>query len=161
MDRIKWYAYTNIEDESIPKDVDLLLTVENCKTNERKVIIAKLIIHKICPGVKGTLTWVGVAPYFFDENKIIAWTNMIKSYQMEEELENIKNNILNAKHKQDEATLAINQLFGLLNEYDINLDSITDAPNADNLSDAINCYITYGEYTIDRLMDEIYKAIQK
>lgn len=75
-------------------------------------------------------------------------------------LELIRNKILEAARKQSEATLAMNQLFGLLNECSIDLDSVTNAPNADNLSDAINCYITYGEYTIDKLIDEIYKAMR-
>ena len=72
----------------------------------------------------------------------------------------IRDKIIESARRQSEATLAMNQLFGLLNECNVDLDSVTNAPNADNLSDAINCYINYGEYTIDRLIDEIYKAMR-
>lgn len=68
--------------------------------------------------------------------------------------------ILEAARIQSEATLAMKQLYKLLNECNIDLQSVTNASNTDDLFDAINRYVVYGEYTIDILMDEIYKAIR-
>ena len=35
----------------------------------------------------------------------------------------------------------------------------SDAENADNLQDAISCYIQYGEYSLDKLRQEIESAL--
>ena len=35
------------------------------------------------------------------------------------------------------------------------------AENADDLEQAINCYIQYGEYSIDELLDEIKQQYKK
>ena len=37
----------------------------------------------------------------------------------------------------------------------------TAAENASNLAEAISCYISYGEYSVDGLMQEIRKAYEE
>lgn len=37
----------------------------------------------------------------------------------------------------------------------------TKAENADNLRDAISCYMQYGEYDVDSLIDEITRAAKQ
>ena len=45
---------------------------------------------------------------------------------------------------------------------DISLDEIPSAAeNADNLEEAIYCYMQYGEYDTDSLWDELQSAVKK
>ena len=42
----------------------------------------------------------------------------------------------------------------------INLDEIvTNAPNADNMLEAIYCYLHYGEYDIDSLLNDLFMNV--
>ena len=72
----------------------------------------------------------------------------------------IRKHIVDAQIKQQEKSKHIYGIFDNLLYLGIsNPDDIpSDAENADNLSDAITCYIDYGEYDIQKIMDEIEKA---
>ena len=66
--------------------------------------------------------------------------------------------IQEAKRAQTSADQALelvyNTIFTLFD--DVNLAEIpTEAENADNLEQAISCYVQYGEYDIEKLVDEI------
>lgn len=63
----------------------------------------------------------------------------------------VRNAYIRAKNKEDE-------LYDLIdNEYhSIDLSDIpTNAENASNLHEAISCYLSYGEYDIDSLWEEL------
>lgn len=67
--------------------------------------------------------------------------------------------IQTAKELQDKASAALDLVYKALDDLGIDpADVKTDAENADNLSEAISCYISYGEYSIDGLMKEIRAA---
>lgn len=64
-----------------------------------------------------------------------------------------------AKELQDKATEAGNLIFNALDDLGIDPAKYsTAAENASNLAEAISCYISYGEYSVDGLMKEIRKA---
>ena len=73
----------------------------------------------------------------------------------EQTLRTIENAIKRAKKKANEAQLAQEQVYALLEDAHVNLDAITQAENSDNLDEAISCYLSYGEYSLDGLMEEI------
>lgn len=67
-----------------------------------------------------------------------------------------------AKRKADAAQEAENAIFRLLEDMCIDADSIpTKAENADNLKEAITCYLSYGEYSMAGIMREIRAAYGK
>lgn len=67
-----------------------------------------------------------------------------------------------AKELQDKASMALNLIYEALDDLGIDSDNVkTDAENADNLRDAISCYVQYGEYSIDGLMKEIRAACKE
>lgn len=61
--------------------------------------------------------------------------------------------IQKARKKSIELNDATQAVFDALSDVDLCVP--TDAENADDLEQAINCYIQYGEYSIDELLDEI------
>lgn len=62
---------------------------------------------------------------------------------------------------KDNATTMVFNLISELND-NVDLEDIaTGAENADNLEEAICCYIDYGEYTIDELIAEITSAVTR
>lgn len=67
--------------------------------------------------------------------------------------------IQKARKKSVELNDATQAVFDALS--DIDLCVPTDAENADDLEQAINCYIQYGEYSIDELLDEIKQQCEK
>lgn len=61
-----------------------------------------------------------------------------------------------AKYKADAAKHAERDLFFLIEEAGLDVTKLhTNAENADNLGDAISCYLSYGEYSSDDIMDEL------
>lgn len=63
----------------------------------------------------------------------------------------VRNAYIRAKNKEDE-------LYDLIdNEYhSLDLSDIpTNAENASNLHEAISCYLSYGEYDVDSLWEEL------
>lgn len=59
-----------------------------------------------------------------------------------------------ADAKEDKIYSYINEAYP-----NILLDSVeTGAENADNLDEAITCYVRYGEYTVNGLVEEFQKA---
>ena len=66
-----------------------------------------------------------------------------------------------AKELQDKATEAEDLIFKALDNLGIDPAKYnTAAENASNLAEAISCYISYGEYSVDGLMKEIRKAYE-
>lgn len=66
-----------------------------------------------------------------------------------------------AKELQDKATKAEDLIFKALDDLGIDPAKYsTAAENASNLAEAISCYISYGEYSVDGLMKEIRKAYE-
>ena len=73
----------------------------------------------------------------------------------------LRKGIETAKELQDKATEAEDLIFKALD--DLGIDPArysTAAENASNLAEAISCYISYGEYSVDGLMKEIRKAYE-
>ena len=73
----------------------------------------------------------------------------------------LRKGIETAKELQDKATEAEDLIFKVLD--DLGIDPArysTAAENASNLAEAISCYISYGEYSVDGLMKEIRKAYE-
>lgn len=67
--------------------------------------------------------------------------------------------IQKARKKSIELNDATQAVFDALSDIDLYVP--TDAENADDLEQAINCYIQYGEYSIDELLDEIKQQCEK
>ena len=66
-----------------------------------------------------------------------------------------------AKELQDKATEAEDLIFKALDDLGIDPAKYnTAAENASNLAEAISCYISYGEYSVDMVMKEIRKAYE-
>lgn len=67
-----------------------------------------------------------------------------------------------AKRKANTAQEAENTLFGLLDDMCIDAESVpTNAENADNLKEAITCYLSYDEYSVAGIMREVRAAYGK
>ena len=67
-----------------------------------------------------------------------------------------------ARRKQAEATEAIAVVFEALEDMCIDADQVSsEAENADNLQQAISCYIDYGEYSVAGIMKEVRGAYGK
>lgn len=75
------------------------------------------------------------------------------------DLKDIRKLIQKARKKNIELDDTIQAIFDALSDIDLNVP--TDAENADDLEQAINCYIQYGEYSIDELLDEIKQQCEK
>lgn len=80
MNAIDWNIYDEIND-MIPKDTDILLTVEHKETKERKVIMSRIISHRISPSAPVHYNWIEPKRYFFDTYKIVAWAHNILPYK--------------------------------------------------------------------------------
>lgn len=67
-----------------------------------------------------------------------------------------------AKRKAKAAQEAENGIFDLLEDMCIDAERVpSEAENADNLKDAITCYLSYGEYSVAGIMREIRAAYGK
>lgn len=75
------------------------------------------------------------------------------------DLKDIRKLIQKARKKSIELNDATQEVFDALSDIDLYVP--TDAENADDLEQAINCYIQYGEYSIDELLDEIKQQCKK
>ena len=67
----------------------------------------------------------------------------------------IKNMIQKAKRAYEKAQEAERVVFQALEAMRIDLDAPTEAENADNLGEAVTCYLCYGEYSLAGLLAEI------
>lgn len=73
----------------------------------------------------------------------------------------LRKGIETAKELQNKATEAEDLIFKVLDDLGIDPAKYnTAAENASNLAEAISCYISYGEYSVDGLMKEIRKAYE-
>ena len=79
----------------------------------------------------------------------------------EQTLRIIENAIKKAKKKADEAQAAEMRVYKLLEDACIDLTGTTEAENADNLEEAIACYLAYDEYSLAGLMAEIREQYGK
>lgn len=75
------------------------------------------------------------------------------------DLKDIRKLIQKARKKSIELNDATQAVFDVLSDIDLNVP--TDAENADDLEQAISCYIQYGEFSIDELLDEIKQQCEK
>lgn len=67
-----------------------------------------------------------------------------------------------AKRKAKAAQLAEDEVFKALQDMCIEPDEIpSEAENADNLQDAITCYLSYDEYSLKGIMHEVRNAYSK
>lgn len=51
----------------------------------------------------------------------------------------------------------LRKVYAILEDMCVDLDVATNAENADNLEQAVNCYVQYGEYNLKGLLSEILK----
>lgn len=73
-------------------------------------------------------------------------------------LEKLLKNARKAQKKADEALIAV---YNAVEDMCIDLDAASGAENADNLNDAVSCYVQYGEYGCKNLLSEIRKQYTK
>lgn len=72
-------------------------------------------------------------------------------------LEEVKKLIQKARTANQKADIALRKVYQAIEDMCIDLNSPTEAENADNLEQAIACYVQYGEYSLHDLMAEIRK----
>lgn len=90
------------------------------------------------------------------------WNDNIAIKNLSEVEKDFKNLLNNARERYKVAQVAEEQLFDYItNSYpDLQLECVsTEAENAENLEEAITCYINYGEYTIDEIWSELKKNV--
>ena len=76
---------------------------------------------------------------------------------------NLLKNLLNrAREAQIKADAAFRSVMQVLDDMCIEPDHVpSNAENADNLEQAITCYIAYGEYSVAEIMREVKEAYGK
>lgn len=79
MAEIKWNDIKCTSPEEIPKDTDLLVTIEDPDGNH-KVVISKYFLHKPFPSAEGYYRWILPKKYEFDGYKVIAWAYMVQPF---------------------------------------------------------------------------------
>lgn len=67
----------------------------------------------------------------------------------------LKKLLQTARKAEQKATEAHNAVYAALYDMCIDLDVPSSAENAENLGDAVSCYIHYGEYSLKSLLKEI------
>lgn len=81
---------------------------------------------------------------------------------IESALKVFKRRLERAKRKAEESAAATSAVFKALEDMCIDADKIkTEAENADNLEEAINCFIQYGEYSVSGIMREVRGAYRE
>ncbi len=78
-----------------------------------------------------------------------------------EELKELKKLINKARHHAIKENELIQDIFKILDDIEIDIEAKTNAENANSLSEAITCHITYGEYDVNSIMKEIKKQISR
>lgn len=80
----------------------------------------------------------------------------------EQALAAFKRRLERAKRKAEESCAAKQAVFAALEDMCIDPSEIpTSAENADNLEEAISCFIDYGEYSVAGIMREVRKAYEE
>lgn len=74
------------------------------------------------------------------------------------QLKELERLIRKAKKAEDKSKDAEANVFALLDTIGIDLDAPSAAENAENIGDAVSCYINYGEYGLTNVMREIREA---
>ena len=78
-----------------------------------------------------------------------------------EKMDVLKDKINFAREASLRAGQAVREVFYMLDRMGIDLSLPTNAENADNLEEAICCYIQYGEYGIENILREIQAASEE
>lgn len=76
-------------------------------------------------------------------------------------LKKIKDNIIKGRELQKKYEKINQDIFSLLDNLNINIEVENNAENADDLEQAINCYMTYGEFSIEGIMNEIQEQLNR
>lgn len=75
---------------------------------------------------------------------------------------NFEKALKSARRKAVAAHKAARYVFDLIDDMSIDADRTpSEAENADNLADAIACYLQYGEFSLPKIMREIRTAYRK
>ena len=69
----------------------------------------------------------------------------------------LKNSLQKARNACKRADEELRKVYNILEDMCIDLDVTTNAENADNLEQAVNCYVQNGEYNLKELVSEIMK----
>jgi hypothetical protein len=67
----------------------------------------------------------------------------------------LKEALQKARKASKKADEELRKVYAILEDMCIDLEVETNAENADDLEQAVNCYVQYGEYTIKGLLKEI------
>lgn len=70
-------------------------------------------------------------------------------------LQEVKKLLQKARKKAQQTAAALREVYDAMEDMCIDLDAPTEAENADTLEHAIDCYVQYGEYSLNGLMKEI------
>lgn len=73
----------------------------------------------------------------------------------------LKKKIQKARNADKKAEKAMCEVYHVLEDMGIDLETHSNAENATTLEEAINCYIQYGEYGLKNLMREIREVYCK
>ena len=68
---------------------------------------------------------------------------------------------LKARKASQKADKELQNVYEILENMCIDLETATNAENANNLEEAVNCYVQYGEYSVNGLVEEIMKQYKK
>lgn len=78
-----------------------------------------------------------------------------------EVLKEVKLLMRKARKAEQRAEKVLRDIYQILESIGVDLEAPTSAENADNLGDAISCYIQYGEYSIEDILLEVKENMQK
>lgn len=67
----------------------------------------------------------------------------------------LKSALQKARRAYKNADEKLREVYTILDSMCIDLEGTTGAENADNLEQAVNCYVQYGEYNLKELVGEI------
>lgn len=76
--------------------------------------------------------------------------------------EQLKKKLIKANELNKKTTAIVDEVFYYLDSLGIDSNGIpTKSYNANNLAEAITCFVDYDEWDIESLMEEIIKAIER
>lgn len=73
----------------------------------------------------------------------------------------LKVTLKKARKASQKADKELQNVYEILENMCIDLETATNAENANNLEEAVNCYVQYGEYSVNGLVEEIMKQYKK
>jgi hypothetical protein len=72
-----------------------------------------------------------------------------------EELKELKKLMSKGRSLSVKQAEILSNIYGILEDLGVDIEAPSQAENAENIGDAINCYIDYGEYGIGEITKEI------